>query len=212
MQAGAPACSWQASKQASKPPDRSWPRSLAAIEGVADRALILEDNDLVARAHDGLLRSWGVRDVVIAATVAEGHAALDPSIGLVVADLGLPDGRGIEVVRAALALEPRPVIIVVSGNSTHQEFEEVVDAGVCFVAKPSSPQTLRAVLEQLIAERAREKRGLDEALDDTERQELDAALAASGGNISRTAEILGVSRQRVQKLMDRHGRTRGGSA
>jgi DNA-binding NtrC family response regulator len=196
----------QAGRQAAVVP--SSPSSLRGIDGVADRALILEDDSGVARALAGLVRSWGTHDVVIAASVAEGRVLLDPTIGLVLADLGLPDGRGIAVVRAARALDPQPIVIVVSGNWIDEELEELGDLGVCFVAKPPCPHTLHALVERLIVARSREERGLDEELDDAERAALDAALAATGGNISRAAQLLRVPRQRVQQLMDRHGRPR----
>lgn len=188
--------------------DLSPKRSLGAIEGVPERALIVEDDPSVSRAFGRLLESWGVRDVATAATLDSGLADLDPSIGLVLADLGLPDGRGLEVVRAALALDPQPIVIVVSGGWNDDELRQLSGLGVCFVAKPACPHTLRAPLDQLVAARVRNERGLEAAVDDAERRSLDVALAETAGNISRAAELLGVSRQRVQQLMDRHGRPR----
>jgi len=84
------------------------------------KVVIVEDDPLVAAhvargvaAHDGLSL------VATAGTLAEARALLDRHVDLLILDLGLPDGSGIELieeVRARGGLEPRILVLSVLGD------------------------------------------------------------------------------------------------
>jgi DNA-binding NarL/FixJ family response regulator len=93
--------------------------------------LIVEDEPVI-RAHFALsVRSHeGLRLVAEAATLAEGFAALKehrPQVVLV--DLGLPDGNGLKLIRAATAQDPPPDVMVISAFADEKSVLSAVEAG-----------------------------------------------------------------------------------
>jgi len=106
--------------------------------------LVLEDDPDVGSTITAMLRRDGW-NVSLAATLAEGYASLaacDPCI--VIVDLGLPDGSGMNMVRAAAA-RARTGVIVVSGRG--EEMDRVVGLEVGaddYIAKPFSAREVNA--------------------------------------------------------------------
>jgi DNA-binding response OmpR family regulator len=113
--------------------------------------LVVEDEvDLVA-TYDRLLKRHGVR-VVAAGSREEGLAALDggPFI-LVIADLRLPDGDGLDVVRAARTRPDAPPVIVVTGFASVQSRQQALTAGAtAYLAKPFSTLALTSLIQGVI--------------------------------------------------------------
>lgn len=79
------------------------------------RILVVEDDDGVAAAVLDALRARG-HGVFRAATVAE-VAPLLPDADLVLLDLGLPDGDGLEVLRAARRASDVPVLVLTARSA-----------------------------------------------------------------------------------------------
>ena len=102
-----------------------------------NRILVVEDEPDLAVTYERLLRRQGYR-VVRAASRADGLGvvqAAPPS--LVISDLRLPDGDGLDIVRAAQALAPPVPVIVVSAFATRASREAALAAGAAaFLAKP----------------------------------------------------------------------------
>lgn len=101
--------------------------------------LMVDDEADLAASCARLLRRRGYR-VTSARSREEGLAALaGERPDLVVADLRLPDGDGLEIVRAARALAlPRPVIVI-TGFASHRSRQEALAAGAAaFLSKPFS--------------------------------------------------------------------------
>ncbi len=111
--------------------------------------LVLEDDPDVGSTITAMLRRDGW-SVSLAATLAEGYASLDqcdPCI--VIVDLGLPDGSGMNMVRAAAA-RARTGVIVVSGRG--EEMDRVVGLEVGaddYIAKPFSAREVNARVNAL---------------------------------------------------------------
>src|ERR1051325_134840 len=84
----------------------------------AIRVCLVEDSSLVRLRLAGLLGDlWDVEQVFEAATVAEARQLLPRAKPhLVVVDMRLPDGDGLEVVAAAKLLKPRPAVVVAGGR------------------------------------------------------------------------------------------------
>src|SRR5256884_8921785 len=83
---------------------------LTAMHSSPIRVCLVEDSSLVRLRLAGMLRDlWDVEQVFEAATVAEARRLLpNAKPHLVVVDMRLPDGDGLEVVAAAKLLRPRP--------------------------------------------------------------------------------------------------------
>lgn len=111
--------------------------------------LVLEDDAEVAKTITMMLERDGW-STCLATTLAEGFACLaeqDPCI--VIADLGLPDGSGMAMVREASS-RPRVGVIVVSGRG--EEVDRVVGLEVGaddYISKPFSSREVTARVRAL---------------------------------------------------------------
>ena len=78
--------------------------------------LYVEDNALVRESFAELLATAG-REVVCVADGAGARAALrEQDVDLLMTDINLPDGSGLDVAREALRQNPRLPVIVCSGH------------------------------------------------------------------------------------------------
>ena len=114
------------------------------------RILVVDDErDLVA-TYRRLFRRQGY-DVDSAVTRAGGLALIDAvAPDLVIADLELPDGGGLDLVHAARRAATPSRVIVVSARPSNGAREEAMEAGAsAFVAKPFSVGTLRDLVRSL---------------------------------------------------------------
>ena len=115
------------------------------------RILVVDDEaDLVA-TYCRLFRRLGY-DVESAGTRAGGLALLNSAPpDLVIADLELPDGDGLDLVRAARTAPIPFRVIVVSGRPSSGAREEAMAAGAsAFVAKPFSAGALGDLVRSLL--------------------------------------------------------------
>ena len=135
------------------------------------RILIVEDDGATRKGLEQILAESASR-VKGVATLAEAKAALaefDPDV--CVTDLKLPDGDGMDFLRAAKA-EGRPrEVIVLTGNASIDSAVEAMKAGAYdYLLKPLKPAQIGVVLGRLS-----EKRDLEEEVDGLRTQ-----LARSG--------------------------------
>jgi DNA-binding response OmpR family regulator len=86
-------------------------------------------------------------------TVRDGIAALDTQrFALIIADLRLPDGSGIDVIRAARQRPDAPPVIVVTGFASPQTRRDALEAGaMAYLAKPFSALVLASLVRDAIA-------------------------------------------------------------
>jgi DNA-binding NarL/FixJ family response regulator len=116
--------------------------------------LLVEDEPLTrshlaqsVRSHEGL------RLAAEASTLGEALAALEqhrPQVVLV--DLGLPDGSGLGLIRAASALEPAPDIMVISVFGDEASVLNAIEAGAGgYLLKDGSPQDIAGSILRLAA-------------------------------------------------------------
>ncbi len=114
------------------------------------RVLVVEDDRETRRGLELLLEEFRL-EVRSASTLAEAHAALaafDPDVCLT--DLQLPDGDGLDFIRAARAEDPRREIVVLTGHGTLDSAVEAMKAGAFdYLVKPLRPVQLEAVLGRL---------------------------------------------------------------
>ena len=82
--------------------------------------LVVDDEADFLATYDRLLRRQGYRTIT-AGTRQAALATLDREpLGLIISDLRLPDGVGLDVVRAAHARLHPPPVIVVTGFTSEQ--------------------------------------------------------------------------------------------
>jgi two-component system repressor protein LuxO len=101
------------------------------------RILVVEDEPDLAITYDRLLRREGYR-VVRAGSCAEALQALASAApALVIVDLRLPDGDGLDIIRAARACTPRIPVIVVTAFASRAARDSARASGAsAFLAKP----------------------------------------------------------------------------
>jgi DNA-binding response OmpR family regulator len=185
--------------------------------------LVVEDEAGIAEAVAFALSRDGM-PAEIAGTLAEARRLL-PGKGLVVVDLGLPDGSGYGLL-AHLACSPSPpAVIVLTSRSEEVDCVSALEAGADdFMTKPFSPRALvaraRAVLrrgkspprspvglEVRVAEREASFEGRPLVLTKTE-LDLLAVLAGSPGHVFSRGQLVervwGPGHALTERTVDSH--------
>lgn len=115
--------------------------------------LIVEDEEDLQVTYERLLRRFGCA-VVMTRTRREALAVLDErprGLALVICDLRLADGDGIDVVSAACARAGGPPVVVVSGVAGADRRRAALDAGAtAFVSKPFGMQEFSALVRRVL--------------------------------------------------------------
>ena len=116
--------------------------------------LVVEDEKDLVATYERLLRRQGCA-ITSAATVHDGLVALDTrGFALVIVDVRLPDGSGLEIVRAARRRPDRPPVIVVTGYPSPESRRDAQEAGAtAYLAKPFSTLALSSLIKDVIAPR-----------------------------------------------------------
>ncbi len=114
-------------------------------------ALVVDDDEDFRASLALLVRREGF-EVTEASTLAQARAHLaEHHADVVIVDLGLPDGRGLDLLGDEDAVERRPEIVVVTGNATLEAAVDALRQGVLdFLTKPIDHHRLRAVLSNVV--------------------------------------------------------------
>lgn len=122
----------------------------AAVSCVPRRVLLVEDNADTARLLGRLLTSHG-HQVRTAGSVREAlQLVRDESFDVLVSDLGLPDGSGLDVIKAARELGRTWPAIAISGYGMSDDLQRSRQAGfVEHLVKPLDIDRLEAVLQHV---------------------------------------------------------------
>lgn len=116
------------------------------------RILVVDDEPDLLVTYERLLRRQGYR-VITTGSRAEGlrlvQQAAPPQ--LVISDLRLSDGDGLDIIRAARALDPPAPVIVVTAFASRTARDAARDSGAsAFLAKPfAASGLLRLVHDEL---------------------------------------------------------------
>ena len=78
--------------------------------------LYVEDNDFVRESFAELLTTVDRRVVCVADGASAREALREQNVNLLLTDINLPDGSGLDLAREALQQNPRLPVIVCSGN------------------------------------------------------------------------------------------------
>ncbi|HUO10566.1 MAG TPA: response regulator [Phycisphaerae bacterium] len=127
------------------------PRLAPAAPPRENRVLLVEDHRDTARVMAKLLRSNSYV-VDAASSVTEATQLLkDNRYSILVSDIGLPDGSGLDLVRTAQAIQPIPAIAL-SGFGMEHDIRRSKEAGFAeHLTKPLNFQLLIDAIERLTA-------------------------------------------------------------
>jgi DNA-binding response OmpR family regulator len=119
------------------------------IDSVAKRVLVVDDEPEIGEILEGYLRKESF-EPVIASTVKAALAEIDRQVpDLIILDLGLPDGNGLDVLRRANEAGHIPSIMLTTRS---EEIDRIVglEAGADdYIAKPFSPREVIARIRAL---------------------------------------------------------------
>lgn len=120
-----------------------------------NQILIIENEPDMAATYERLLRRAGHR-VVTVASRAEGLRLLESLCPrLVISDLRLRDGDGLDIIRAARELDLPPTVIAITAFASREARQAALDAGAsAFLPKPFGVTELTSLVEDLIERRA----------------------------------------------------------
>jgi CheY-like chemotaxis protein len=98
--------------------------------------LYVEDNPVATKNAQRIALELGYA-ILIAETVAEGLGYLDQPLDLILVDMELPDGNGLELVRQARQQMPTVPIVAISGYALLGEEKDCREAGCTeYIVKP----------------------------------------------------------------------------
>ena len=116
------------------------------------RLLLVEDNEDAAEAMRLSLEGLGYRVTHVGTRADALSIARDRHFDVVLTDLGLPDGSGIDVGRALCGSCP---VIALSGYGAPSDVERSTRAGFSgHVVKPADPSAVHTLVQRVLAQRA----------------------------------------------------------
>lgn len=117
------------------------------------KLLIVEDDPQTRQAlADCVADRDDMTVLALAGSVAEGLAGLGQGPDVVLVDLGLPDGSGEAVIRAAAARTPAPEVMVITVFGDERHVVSAIEAGASgYLLKDSDPATMVAAITDLVA-------------------------------------------------------------
>ena len=155
-----------------------------------ERILVIEDDPGVSASIEMLLPARGYR-VEVAARARDGLArAAASEFDLVITDLRLPDGDGMEVIRTLHGAQPAlPIIMMTSYSSLDTAIAALKNGAVDYVIKPFHNDALLFAIERALNERRmqRENALLRRSLS---KSRANAEIIGHGAGIKRVFELI----------------------
>jgi DNA-binding response OmpR family regulator len=121
---------------------------------MVDSVLVVDDETDFLKTYERLLRRRGYMVIAVATRSEALDVVRSTPLGLVIADVKLPDGDGLDIVREARAAPVPPPIIVVTGFASDANQQQALEAGAsAYLAKPFSVSTFTTLVDRLAAPR-----------------------------------------------------------
>lgn len=119
------------------------------------KVLIIDDDKGICRVLTELIRKDG-HQVLCAGTVQQGLAGLSAeSIDLVLLDVNLPDGNGLEIIPDICRHDPRPEVVVMTSHGDPDSAEAAIRSGAWdYIQKADSPQAVKQRIQRVLEYRA----------------------------------------------------------
>lgn len=110
--------------------------------------LYVEDNDLVRESFAEVLETAGRRVVCVADGAAAREVLREQTVHLLMTDVNLPDGSGLDVAREALLQNPELPVIVCSGHDV-RDAARLLGPTAHPLRKPVDLHELEALVDRL---------------------------------------------------------------
>lgn len=110
--------------------------------------LYVEDNDLVRESLAEVLETADRRVVCVGNGAGAREALREHEVDLLLTDINLPDGSGLDVAREALAQKPALPVIVCSGQDL-RDLAQVLGPNAYALVKPFELDELEGLVERL---------------------------------------------------------------
>ncbi len=111
--------------------------------------LYVEDNDLVRESFAELLATADRRVVCVSDGAGAREALREQNVNLLITDINLPDGSGLDLAREALRQNPSLPVIVCSGQDL-RDVARLLGPTAHPLAKPFELEELEALVERLV--------------------------------------------------------------
>ncbi len=123
-----------------------------------NQILVVEDEADMAATYERLLRRAGHRVVTADSRAAGLQLLKSVRPKLVISDLRLLDGDGLDIIRAARTLDPPPPVIIVTAFASRAAREAALKSGAhAFLAKPFGIADFSSLVEDLMRHRRPER-------------------------------------------------------
>jgi two-component system response regulator RegA len=175
---------------------------------IVERSVLIVDDDEPFRSRlSRALRSRGL-DVREAADVTSAiTSATHDSPEMAVVDLRLPDGSGLEIVKALHQLDASTAIVVLTGYGSIATALEAVRLGaVNYLTKPVDADRVLAAFgapDDTPVTHTADLLPDTPSLARVEWEHINRVLVDCGGNISEAARVLGVHRRSLQRKLQK---------
>lgn len=189
------------------------------------RLLVVEDKAPLRKLLERILSSH--YDVESAADANEARAALARArFALVLTDVRMPGGNGLELLRDIKRNAPDTEVVVMTAYASVPDAVEAIRCGAYdYVTKPFDPDDVALVVARALAEPSQQKqpRRSDDDTDPTDlaqlsyrqaverarerstREYLAALLHEFNGNVTHAAARAGIERESLHRLLRRYG-------
>lgn len=116
------------------------------------KILIVEDDPAYRLLVKRMLEKEGFSDILEAETGKQALVCvLNSSPDLVLMDIGIPCGNGIETIKKIIEIRPSTKIVIITGAGTPARAIESMKSGACnFLLKPFELQHIRPVIRQTL--------------------------------------------------------------
>jgi two-component system response regulator RegA len=172
------------------------------IEGLADKSLLLLDDDTALRTRLGRALEGRGFEPVLAASVTEALAAVKvypPAFAVL--DMRLEDGTGLKVVEAVREARPDAKIIMLTGYGNIATAVAAVKAGaVDYLSKPADADDVARALLALPGDVAAPPENPMSA-DRVRWEHIQRVYELCGHNVSETARRLNMHRRTLQRIL-----------
>ena len=135
------------------PEDEPLVETASTEEGRRLKVLLVEDNEQTSSAMAEVLEMLG-HEVTVAVTVAQAlERAKGGPFDLLVSDIGLPDGSGLDIARAWQTLQPDRPSVAITGYGMDEDIRRCREAGFRdHLTKPVNFARLEALIQSLAEE------------------------------------------------------------
>ena len=118
----------------------------------APTILLIDDDQTIINVVSAVLRAGGYQ-VVTALDPVQGFMAVRrEKPQLVVLDLMMPAGGGMQLLKKLAAMSKVPIVVITSLTDGKVEAEAKAGGAAAFLKKPVDPAALKALVEELVAE------------------------------------------------------------